>query len=137
MTLDSAPDNQPTGITMPVFILVAVLVIAAAFTAVWFAIPGPDTKHRLVSPSGTRVIELAELCTPNGCNRVAVLDVVQPDGSHLRTGCPLERSGLTPLFATVTATWTPAENSIDIAYVAATGPAGTITLATADCTQTE
>ncbi|OYX12397.1 MAG: hypothetical protein B7Z15_10010 [Rhizobiales bacterium 32-66-8] len=137
MTLDQAPDNQPTGITMPVFILVAVLVIAAALTAVWFAIPGPDTRQRLVSPSGTRVIELAELCTPNGCNRVAVLDVTRPDGSHIRTGCPLERAGLTPLFAAVTAAWSPAEDRIDIAYVAATGPTGTVTIVTADCTQTE
>lgn len=137
MTLDSAPDNQPTGITVPVFILVAVLVIAAAFTAVWFAIPGPDTKHRLVSPSGAKVIELAELCTPNGCNRVAVLDVIKPDGSHIRTFCPLERSGLTPLFADVIATWSPAEDSIDIAYIAATGPAGTVTIPLADCTATQ
>ena len=137
MTLDNAPDNQPSGITMPVFILVAVLVIAAAFTAVWFAIPGPDTRHRLVSPSGTRVIELAELCTPNGCSRVAILDVTQPDGSHIRTGCPLERPGLTPLFADVTATWTTSEDSVDIAYAAATGPTGTITIATADCVETE
>jgi hypothetical protein len=137
MTLDNAPDNQPTGITMPVFVVVAVLVIAAAFAAVWFAIPGPDTKHRLVSPSGTKTIELAELCTPNGCNRVAILDVVKPDGSHVRTGCPLERSGLTPLFADVTATWTPVEDGVDIAYGAATGPTGTITIPLADCTATE
>ena len=137
MTLDQAPDNQPTGITLPVFILVTVLVVAAAFTAVWFAIPGPDTKHRLVSPSGTKVIELAELCGPNGCNRVAVLDVVRPDGSHLRTGCPLERSGQTPLFAEVTATWTPTEDSVDIAYVAASGPTGTVTIPLADCTATQ
>lgn len=137
MTLDNAPDNQPTGITTPVFILVAVLVIAAAFTAVWFAIPGPDTKHRLASPSGTKVIELAELCTPNGCSRVAVLDAAQPDGSHIRTGCPVEHAGQTPLFATVAAAWTPAEDSVDIAYTAATGPAGTITIRLADCTATE
>jgi hypothetical protein len=137
MTLDNAPDNQPTGITMPVFIVVAVLVIAAAFAAVWFAIPGPDTKHRIVSPSGDKVIELAELCGPNGCDRVAVLDITEPDGSHVRTFCPLEQSGVTPLFANVTATWTSSEDSVDIAYVAATGPTGTISLATADCTQTE
>ena len=137
MTLDNAPDNQPTGITMPVFLLVAVLVIAAAFAAVWFAIPGPDTKHRIVSPSGTKVIELAELCTPNGCSRVAILDVVKPDGTHVRTGCPLERSGLTPLFAEVTATWTSAEDSVNLAYAAATGPTGTITIPLAACTATE
>jgi hypothetical protein len=137
MTLDNTPDNQPTGITLPVFILVAVLVIVGAFAAVWFAIPGPDTKHRLVSPSGNKVIELAELCGPNDCNRVAVLDITEPDGSHTRTFCPLERSGMTPLFAEVTATWTTTEDSVDIAYVAATGPTGTVTIATADCTQTE
>ena len=137
MTLDNAPDNQPTGITLRVFILVAVLMIVAAFAAVWFAIPGPDTKHRIVSPSGTKTIELAELCTPNGCNRVAILDVVRPDGSHIRTGCPLEHPGPTALFADVTATWTSAEDSVDLAYVAATGPTGTITIPLADCTATE
>lgn len=138
MTPDNpAPDNQPTGIRLRHFIVVAALVVVAAFVAVWFAIPGPDTQHRLVSPSGNRVIELAELCTPNGCNRVAILDQTQADGTHLRTGCPLTLSGPAPLFAEITSKWSPLEDSVTIDYSSGSGPAGSLTIGIAQCTQTE
>lgn len=132
-----APDNQPSGITLPIFALVAVMVIAAAMAAIWFAFPAPDNLHRLVSPSGTKVIELGELCTGDRCSRVAILDVTQPDGTHIRTGCPLAPSSLTPLFANVTATWSAVEDRVDVAYVAETGPTGTLAFILAECTQTE
>lgn len=138
MTSDNpAPDNQPTGIRLRWFVVVAVLVIAGAFAAVWFAIPGPDTRHRLVSPSGAKAIELAELCSPNGCNRVAILDQTQADGTHLRTDCPLAVSGSTPLFAELAANWSPSEDSLVIDYVSASGSTGSLTIETAECTQTE
>lgn len=132
-----APDNQPSGITLPMFIGVAVVVIAAAMAAVWFAFPAPDTLHKLASPSGTRVIELGELCGETQCSRVAVLDVTQPDGTHIRTGCPIDESAVTPLFTEVAATWSTSEDEVEIAYVAATGVSGTIALQIADCTQTQ
>ena len=133
---DLAPNNQPSGISLPVFILVAVMLVAGVMTAIWFAFPGPDNSHRLVSPSGTRVIELAELCGSNGCDRVAILDITQPDGTHARTGCPLAPSSLTPLFADVSTTWSESEDRVDITYVSASGPTGTLTLLMADCTLT-
>lgn len=132
-----APDNQPSGITLPMFIAAAVIVIAAAMAAVWFAFPSPDTLHRLVSPSGDKVIELGELCGDTQCSRVAILDVTQPDGAHLRTGCPLDNAGTTPLFAEVSATWSAPEDSVEIAYTAETGSTGTIAITLAACTQTQ
>ena len=132
-----APDNQPSGITLPMFIGAAVVVIAAAMAAVWFAFPAPDTLHRLVSPSGTKLIELGELCGETQCSRVAILDVTQPDGTHVRTGCPLDRPEPDPLFADVSATWSPSEDSIEIAYVAETGLTGSIAIPLAACTATE
>lgn len=138
MTPDKlAPDNQPSGITLPMFILVAVMIVAGAMAAVWFAFPAPDNLHKLVAPSGTKVIELGELCGQTGCSRVAILDVTQPDGSHVRTGCPLAPSSLTPLFAKVIATWSSTEDRVDIDYAAASGPTGRLTFVMAECTQTE
>ena len=98
--------------------------------AVWFAFPAPDTLHRLVSPSGSKLIELGELCGETRCSRVAILDVTQPDGTHIRTGCPLDRPEPTPLFATVTATWSAAEDRIDIAYTGESGVTGTLIFVT-------
>jgi hypothetical protein len=138
MTPDKlAPDNQPSGITLPMFIAAAVVVIAAAMAAVWFAFPAPDTLHKLASPSGTKVIELGELCGENQCSRVAILDVTQADGTHLRTGCLLDRPEATPLFSEVSATWSPTEDRVDIGYTAETGSTGSITLELANCTQTQ
>ena len=132
-----APDNQPTVITIRIFIIAAVLLIVGAMAAVWFAIPGPDTRHLLVSPSGTKSLDMAELCTPVGCNRVTVLDISQPDGSHRRTGCPPQRAETVPLFHEVTASWSADETSVDIAYTPKEGAPGTMTIRLADCILTE
>jgi hypothetical protein len=131
------PDNQPSGITLPMFIGAAVVVIGAAMAAVWFAFPAPDTTGRVVSLSGTKVLELGELCGETQCSRVAILDVTQPDGTHIRTGCPLDHPGNKPLFVQMEGLWSPEEDSIGIAYVMADGTRGDITIATKDCTLTQ
>ena len=131
------PDNQPTGIRLPVFALAAVFIVVGAFVAVWVAIPGPDTSHSLVAPSGQKAIELAELCTPNGCNRVAILDVTQPDGSHVRTGCPLPIEGASPIFSGITASWSEAEDAVELANVDFEAGRGSLILDLADCTLTQ
>ncbi|UJW85675.1 hypothetical protein [Devosia sp. SL43] len=132
-----APDNQPSGITLPMFIGAAVVIIAAAMAAVWFAFPAPDTLHKLASPSGAKVIELGELCGETQCSRAAILDVTQPDGTHIRTGCPIDQTAATPLFAEASAVWSAAEDRVEIAYVADTGLTGRVVIETAACTQTE
>lgn len=131
------PDNQSTVITIRIFIVAAVLLIVGAMAAVWFSIPGPDTRHLLVSPSGSKSLDMAELCSPVGCNRVTVLDVTQPDGSHLRSGCPPQRAETVPLFHEVTATWSADETSVDIAYAPKDGAPGRMTIRLADCILTE
>ena len=134
---EAAPDNQSTVITIRIFIVAAALLVAGALAAVWFAIPGPDTRHLLVSPSGTRSIELAELCQPMGCRRVTIADITQPDGSHRRTGCLPQRAETTPLFHTVTARWSAGEDSVAIDFIPAEGPSGSMTIVLADCILTE
>ena len=130
MTL--SPDNQESGIPLWGFVAGAAVLIVAAFAAVWFMFPGPDTRHDLVSPSGAVRIELAELCGDAGCDRVAILDV---DG--VRTGCPLTLDGKLPLFTQVTAAWSADESSIDLNYVAEDGGTGSVTIKRADCTITQ
>jgi hypothetical protein len=126
------PDNLETGIPVWAFAAGAVAVIAAAFAAVWFMFPAPDTRHDLVAPSGNARIELGELCGDGGCNRVAILDV-----GGVRTGCPLALSGNRPLFGDVTAQWSADEASVVVAYAAVDGSTGTLTIARADCTLTQ
>lgn len=123
--------NQETGIPLWAFIAGAAVVVAGAFAAVWFALPGPDTRHRLVSPSGQAALELGELCTDNGCNRVAIFEA-----NSVRTGCPLDLPGNRPLFGTVSAQWAPDDTSVAIAYSSPDGQ-GTVTFASAECTQTQ
>jgi hypothetical protein len=133
----SQPDNRRALITIRIFIVAAVVLIASAVAAVWFSIPGPDTKHVLVSPSGMRSIEMTELCTPMGCKRVTIADEIQPDGSHLRTGCLPQRAETTPLFNKVIATWSGSEESVTIDFTPAKGPAGTMTIVLSNCILTE
>jgi hypothetical protein len=128
MSLDQ---GQETGISRWAFILGAAVVVVGAFAAVWFALPGPDTRHRLVSPSGQAALELAELCTDNGCNRVAIFEF-----AGTRTGCPLDIPGNRPVFVDVTAHWA-SDEIVDIAHIAADGTAGAITFARAECTLTQ
>jgi hypothetical protein len=126
------PDNQETGIPVWAFAMGAAAVILAAFAAVWFMFPAPDTRHDLVSPSGAIRIELGELCGDNGCNRVAILDA---DG--VRTGCPLDLPGNRPLFGDVTAQWSADESSVLVTYTGLDGNTGNVTIARADCTLTQ
>jgi len=131
------PGDQPTAITLPVFIAAAAVLIIGAFTLIWFAIPGPDTRQVLTAPSGDKFIELGELCNDDDCARVAVLDVVQPDQSHLRTYCPLDRPGNAPLFAGVVAVWAPAEDSVTLQFTSPEGPPELLTIVLAECTRTQ
>lgn len=130
MTL--SPDNQESGVPLWGFVAVAATLIAAAFALVWFMFPAPDTRHDLVSPSGAARIELGELCGDSGCDRVAILDV-----GGVRTKCPLSVPGDRPLFANVTASWSDDESRVVLAYVAADGGTGSVTLERADCTITQ
>lgn len=124
-------EGQDTGIPLWAFLLGAGIVVAGAFAAVWFALPGPDTRHRLVSPSGQAALELGELCTDNGCNRVAVFEA-----AGTRTGCPLDLPGNRPVFADVVAYWAPDDSFVDLAFVGADGTPGAITFTRAQCTLT-
>ena len=126
MTL--SPDNQESGVPLWGFAAGAAVLIAAAFAAVWFMFPAPDTRHDLVSPSGAVRIELGELCGDAGCDRVAILDV-----GGVRTGCPLALEGNRPLFADVTAAWSADESSVDLNYVAIDGRTGSLEIKRSDC----
>ncbi len=126
MTL--SPDNQESGVPLWGFAAGAAVLIAAAFAAVWFMFPAPDTRHDLVSPSGAVRIELGELCGDAGCDRVAILDV-----GGVRTGCPLALEGNRPLFADVTAAWSADESSVDLNYVAIDGGTGSLEIKRSDC----
>jgi len=130
MTL--SPDNQESGVPVWGFVVGAAVLLAAAFAAVWFMFPAPDTRHDLVSPSGAARIELGELCGSSGCERVAILDV-----GGVRSGCPVSVVGDRPLFAEVTAAWSEDESSVVLDYVAEDGARGSLTVERAACTITE
>lgn len=126
-------DNEPSSISPWAFGLGAVVIVGAAMAAIWFAFPGPDTKLRLVAPSGHAALELGELCPDGGCSRVAIFETAAEDGTPLRTGCSFDLPGNTPLFASVIPTWAPDESSVKIAYAAGES----ITFRKADCTITQ
>lgn len=130
--MTQAPDNQESGVPLWGFVAGALVLVAAAFAAVWFMFPAPDTRHDLVSPSGAARIELGELCGDAGCDRVAILDM-----AGVRTGCPLAVNGDRPLFYAVTATWSPDESRVVLNYVAQDGGAGSLTIERADCIITQ
>lgn len=125
-------DQQKTGIPMWAYSVGAAALIAAAFVAIWFMVPGPDSRLDVVSPSGAVRIELGELCAEVGCSRVAVLDK-----GGLRSGCPLAIPGNTPLFKQITPTWTTDEDMVTLDYVSALGETGTVVIDLAECTLTE
>lgn len=138
MTSDQPqPENQTSVLTIRIFIVAAVLLMLSAVAALWFAIPTPDTTHVLVSPSGDRFLEMSEVCQPMGCKRVTIADELQPDGTHLRTGCLPQRAETTPLFDKVTAIWSASEDSVTIDFTPANGQPGTMTIVLANCILTQ
>ena len=130
-------EQQRSSVPVWAFLLASIVLVVVAFAAVWFAIPGPDTSNRLVSPSGNASIELGELCGDAACTRVAILEITAADGAKTRTGCPLTLAGTTPLFADVSALWAADETSVQLAYTSSTGTPGELTINLADCTLTD
>lgn len=138
MTSDQSPPEQHTSvITIRIFIVAAVVLMLSAVAAVWFAMPGPNAMHVLVSPSGNRSLEMSEVCQPMGCKRTTIADELQSDGTHLRTGCLPQRPETTPLFDKLTAIWSTSEDSVTIDFTPANGPPGTMTIVLANCILTQ
>jgi len=127
------PGDRRARVTVRIFIIAGIALIASAVAAIWFAMPDPGTSHVLVSPSGKASIALSEQCTPMGCQRLAIADISQPDGTHRRTGCLPQRAETPPLFAPVSARWSATEDSVTIAFTPAAGQPGAMTIVLADC----
>lgn len=127
------PGNRQALVTVRIFIIAGLALIVSAVAAIWFAMPAPGTSHVLVSPSGNASIDLSEQCTPMGCQRITIADIAQPDGTHRRSGCLPQRAETTPLFTTVSARWSAAEDSVTVDFTPAAGQPGTMTIVLADC----
>lgn len=129
------PAPQDTGISATVFALATVAVIVGLGVLIWFAIPGPDARHRFVSPSGQVVLELGELCREAGCERVIVSEVSALDGSKSRRGCAVPLTERHPVWINAYPLWNADETAVDIVYADAQGVGGKFTLTIAeDCT---
>ena len=125
--------NRRALVIVRIFIVAGIALIVSAVAAIWFAIPGPQTSHVLVSPSGARSVELSEQCTPMGCQRLTIAEISQPDGRHLRTGCLPQHAQTTPLFGTVAAFWSADEDRVTVDFTPVEGPSGTMIIVLADC----
>ena len=114
--------------------VVLFLMIAAI---IWFAIPGPDARHRFVSPSGQIVLEVGESCAEDGCTRVIVSEETAADGTKSRFGCTVPLTDLRPVFLNAYPLWAADEHAVDIVYADAEGVGGRFTLVLErDCTIT-
>jgi hypothetical protein len=127
-----------TSITNLQFWVGTLAVLAALGVGIWFAIPGPDTRHRLVSPSGRVVLDIGERCEQGTCARVIVSEETPTDGVTQRFGCAVPLTEQRPMLVTAQATWSADEGSVDIDYADAAGVGGTFTLVLGrDCTQAD
>ncbi len=126
------PDD--VGISATTFFIIAALVVAGIGAAVWFAIPGTDTRHQLPAPSGRSLMDIGEQCHESGCARAIVYEHTLSDGRRERAGCPISIEARVPIFVTVTATWSADETSVLLDYTEAVGRRGTLTVTpAADC----
>jgi hypothetical protein len=112
------------------FWLIALGTVLAIGAGIWFAIPGPDTRHDLRSPSGRVLLQIAEECGQGACRRVII-----HEAGGVRSACPVTIAGGEPVFATVTATWSSDETEVTLDYADAIGKRGVLTLTPAtSCT---
>lgn len=111
------------------------LVIGAV---IWFAIPGPDARHRFTSPSGAVLLDVGEQCGEAGCRRVIVSEERASDGTTTRYGCTVPLTETHPVLPNAYALWGADEESVDIVYADADGVGGKFTLVLErDCTLTD
>jgi len=123
------------GVSPLLFWLAAAALIGGIGAIIWFAIPGVDARHRLVSPSGTTTLELGEVCAEAICTRLAVVETTAADGTKLRRGCPIELQQTVPVLLKIDPLWTADETGVEIVFSGAAGEGGRLTLDfTRDCT---
>jgi hypothetical protein len=128
-------DAADTGISGRAFGIGVVLLAVGLGAVIWFAIPGPDAKHRFVSPSGRVALELGEMCREAGCQRVAISEETAADGSKRRLGCEVPLTETHPVLLNAYPLWAADEASVDVVYADAEGVGGKFTLDLArDCT---
>jgi hypothetical protein len=133
-----AAASDEVGISATTFFIAAAVIVAGIGAAVWFAIPGADTRHTLNSPSGKALLDIGEQCSETACTRLIFYEHTLSDGRRERMGCPIEIAGLTPIFSSVTATWSADESSVTIDYADAVGKRGEMTVVpAADCPVTQ
>jgi hypothetical protein len=112
------------------FWLIAVGVVLTIGAAIWVAIPGPDTRHDLRSPSGRVLLQIAEDCDGSVCRRVVI-----HEAGGARHGCPVDIAGGEPAFVTVTASWSANESEVTLDYADGVGKRGELRFVPArDCT---
>lgn len=116
------------GVSPLLFWLAAAALIGGIGAIIWFAIPGVDARHRLVSPSGTTTLELGEVCAEAICTRLAVVETTAADGTKLRRGCPIALPQTVPVLRQVDPRWAANETGIAIAFSDAAGEGGRLTL---------
>lgn len=123
---------EGTAIRPWMVVATAIGLLLAVLVGVWLAIPGPDTRHDLVAPSGAARLELAELCGPDACTRVAIFE--RRTGSEAeRRACPMELVGAEPLFADVAVQWSAEEDMVQVDYRSETGATGRLAFTFSDC----
>lgn len=128
---------ESTGISGRAFGIASVLLAVGIGAVIWFAIPGPDARHRFVAPSGEVALELGEICRENGCERVAISEETAPDGARRRRGCTVALPETRPVLLNAYPLWAADERSVDVVYADAQGIGGKFTLdLDKDCTIT-
>ena len=126
---------ESSGISGRAFAVASVAIVVGLGAVIWFAIPGPDAKHRFVSPSGRIVLEIGEMCRETGCRRVAVSEEAALDGSRSRRGCDVSLTETHPVLLNAYPLWSADERSVELVYADAQGVGGKVTLnLDADCT---
>jgi hypothetical protein len=112
---------------------VALFFIIAAI--IWFAIPGADSRHRFVAPSGSIVLDIGEKCGEIECTRIIIGEETAADGTKTRFGCNVPLTEQRPVLLNAYPLWTADESAVDIVYADADGVGGKFTLVLdRDCT---
>ncbi len=115
----------------------SILLVLAAGTIIWFAIPEPDARHHFVSPSGQVALDVGERCG-EVCDRRIIAETTGPDGSKTRRGCEFTLTETHPVLLNAWPLWAADEATVEIVYADADGVGGKLPLDIGrDCTITE
>lgn len=126
--IESSYQRQNDTLSLWAFLAVTIVVVAGLLALIWVGLPGPDSHHRLVSPSGNRILDIDESCGEFACSRGIAVHAVEAGIEGAGRTCSFAIATSRPIFTHVEAGWSDDEQAVALTFTDGGGQTTSVAL---------